>query len=165
MADKYPSAEVIGTDLSPIQPQWVPPNCSFQVDDAEMDFTFSPDSFDFVHVRNLAQGISDWDRFLGQIFTIIKPGAYVEIGELGFVAYSDDDTMPDDHGVKVFIELLSKAVTSIGRPPVDSRVLSGHLIKAGFEDVVAYDIKEPYGPWAKDRKLKQVGAMVRFNFL
>jgi methylase of polypeptide subunit release factors len=25
-ADKYPSAEVIGTDISPIQPGWVPPN-------------------------------------------------------------------------------------------------------------------------------------------
>jgi ubiquinone/menaquinone biosynthesis C-methylase UbiE len=26
MADQYPMAEVIGTDLSPIQPQWVPAN-------------------------------------------------------------------------------------------------------------------------------------------
>lgn len=26
MAEKYPMAEVIGTDLSPIQPIWVPPN-------------------------------------------------------------------------------------------------------------------------------------------
>ena len=26
MADLYPSAEVIGIDLSPIQPGWVPPN-------------------------------------------------------------------------------------------------------------------------------------------
>lgn len=26
MADKYPMAEVIGTDLSPIQPSWIPAN-------------------------------------------------------------------------------------------------------------------------------------------
>jgi methylase of polypeptide subunit release factors len=26
MADQYPMAEVIGTDLSPIQPEWVPAN-------------------------------------------------------------------------------------------------------------------------------------------
>lgn len=25
-ADEYPEAEVIGTDISPIQPSWVPPN-------------------------------------------------------------------------------------------------------------------------------------------
>jgi methylase of polypeptide subunit release factors len=26
MADEYPMAEVVGTDLSPIQPEWVPSN-------------------------------------------------------------------------------------------------------------------------------------------
>ena len=25
-ADEYPNTEVIGTDISPIQPTWVPPN-------------------------------------------------------------------------------------------------------------------------------------------
>ena len=30
-ADQFPSASVIGTDLSPIQPSWVPPNLQFQV--------------------------------------------------------------------------------------------------------------------------------------
>jgi hypothetical protein len=40
MADKYPSAEVVGTDLSPIQPRWVPPNCKFEVDDAGEKWTF-----------------------------------------------------------------------------------------------------------------------------
>ncbi len=31
IADEYPEAIVIGTDLSPIQPGWVPPNCRFYV--------------------------------------------------------------------------------------------------------------------------------------
>ncbi|KAE9969589.1 hypothetical protein BLS_005308 [Venturia inaequalis] len=36
-ADLYPSAEVIGTDLSMIQPDWVPPNLRFDIDDAELE--------------------------------------------------------------------------------------------------------------------------------
>ncbi|KAF5682476.1 mRNA 3 end-processing YTH1 [Fusarium circinatum] len=32
-ADQYPNAEVIGTDLSPIQPDWVPPNVRFELED------------------------------------------------------------------------------------------------------------------------------------
>jgi cyclopropane fatty-acyl-phospholipid synthase-like methyltransferase len=40
-ADKYPSADVVGTDLSPIQPSWVPPNCRFEVDDAERRWIFA----------------------------------------------------------------------------------------------------------------------------
>lgn len=46
-ATKYPSARVIGTDLSPIQPVYVPPNCSFEVDDAEDPWLFSH-KFDYV---------------------------------------------------------------------------------------------------------------------
>lgn len=40
VADKYPAAQVIGFDLSPIQPAWVPPNCRFIVDDAELEWMF-----------------------------------------------------------------------------------------------------------------------------
>ena len=33
MADKFPEAQVIGTDLSPIQAVLVPPNLRFEIDD------------------------------------------------------------------------------------------------------------------------------------
>ena len=49
----YPSAEVIGTDLSPIQPSWVPPNVHFQIDDCILDWTWPENYFDFIHIRNL----------------------------------------------------------------------------------------------------------------
>jgi hypothetical protein len=32
---KYPNCRVIGTDLSAIQPNYVPLNCEFQIHDAE----------------------------------------------------------------------------------------------------------------------------------
>lgn len=38
MADLYPTAQIIGTDLSPVQPSWVPPNCKFEIDDFELDW-------------------------------------------------------------------------------------------------------------------------------
>lgn len=43
MAEMFPKALVIGTDLSPVQPsnrQWIPPNCRFEVDDAEREWIF-----------------------------------------------------------------------------------------------------------------------------
>lgn len=52
MGDKYPSAEIIGLDLSPIQPVWVPPTVRFLVDDVE-DSWLAGDDFDFVHLRNM----------------------------------------------------------------------------------------------------------------
>jgi len=59
LGDEYPSAEIIGTDLSPIQPRWVPPNVRFQVDDATEEWAFPPESFDFIHARCLAGSVRD----------------------------------------------------------------------------------------------------------
>lgn len=52
VADMYPAAEVAGIDLSPIQPEWVPPNLIFIVDDME-DSWLCGDNFDFVHLRKI----------------------------------------------------------------------------------------------------------------
>lgn len=30
-ADQFPSTSVVGTDISPIQPAWVPPNLRFEI--------------------------------------------------------------------------------------------------------------------------------------
>lgn len=35
MGDVFSAANVLGVDLSPIQPEWVPPNVRFMVDDIE----------------------------------------------------------------------------------------------------------------------------------
>ena len=49
-ADEYSSAMVIGNDLSPIQPAWVPTNCKFIIDDIESDWVYRPDEpFDYIH--------------------------------------------------------------------------------------------------------------------
>jgi methylase of polypeptide subunit release factors len=54
-ADTYPKAEVLGTDLSPIQPKRTPPNCTFVVANIEQNWTFT-ETFDFIHSRFLALG-------------------------------------------------------------------------------------------------------------
>lgn len=67
-ADEYPSAEVIGSDLSPIQPSFVPPNVKFEVDDAEEPWIHPVDHYDLVHVRSLYGAIADWPAFYRNAF-------------------------------------------------------------------------------------------------
>lgn len=38
-ADEFPDTEVIGTDVSPIQPTWVPANVKFEIDDVNREWT------------------------------------------------------------------------------------------------------------------------------
>lgn len=42
MGDEYPSAHIIGTDLSPVQPALVPPNVRFFVEDSYVLPSFNP---------------------------------------------------------------------------------------------------------------------------
>ncbi|CCX06893.1 Similar to mRNA 3' acc. no. Q4IPA4 [Pyronema omphalodes CBS 100304] len=160
MADTYPMAEVIGTDLSPIQPMWVPPNCKFEVDDAELDWTFNEDYFDFIHMRNLAQSVSNWSHLISSAFRCVKPGGYLELVELGQITYSDDDSMKDDNPIKIHFETTKKAMEKIGRPPQDTENMKRKLEEAGFIDVKVMRAKQPIGPWPKDKGLKRTGAMV-----
>ncbi len=67
MGDKFPSASVLGLDLSPIQTLWVPPNVRFLVDDVEDDWLNGPD-WDFVHSRGLANTLRNLDGMVEQIF-------------------------------------------------------------------------------------------------
>ncbi|KAL1870015.1 hypothetical protein VTK73DRAFT_2824 [Phialemonium thermophilum] len=68
MADQFPSATVLGIDLSPIQPEWVPPNVKFMVDDAESQWLHPRNHFDYIHSRHTVMAIKDWPRLLSQAF-------------------------------------------------------------------------------------------------
>lgn len=158
-ADQHPESEVIGTDLSPIQPKWIPSNCRFEVDDAELDWTFKTNHFDFIHVRNISQGIADFPRFVGQIFKHTKPGGYCELADLTFTVHSDDNTMADDNPVKKYFLLLEKAMKMAGRPGYTAAQLEKFMRNAGFVDIVATSFKQPMGPWPKKRNLKMAGGL------
>lgn len=67
-ADQFPSAQVTGFDLSPIQPQWVAPNLRFEINDAcDPDWGYSKNSFDFIHVRSMYGSVADWPAFYRQV--------------------------------------------------------------------------------------------------
>ncbi|GAW25906.1 putative methyltransferase domain-containing protein [Rosellinia necatrix] len=72
MADMYPSADVLGTDLSPIQPSWIPANCRFIVDDVEDTWENGSD-WDFIHLRNMLPILRDPLALLRNAFENLRP--------------------------------------------------------------------------------------------
>lgn len=135
-ADTFPSAEVVGTDLSPIQPSWVPPNLRFLVDDAESPWLFSASRpFDFIHARDLGGAIADWPRLLRQAYTHLRPGGWIELQEFEVTLRSDDDSLRLAPMLCEFVGRLHQASEAFHRP---MNIAEGHkqrLIEAGFEDV------------------------------
>ncbi|KAG0137454.1 S-adenosyl-L-methionine-dependent methyltransferase [Tuber indicum] len=162
VADQFPSAVVIGTDLSPIQPSWVPPNCKFQVDDAENDWSFPGDSFDLIHSRHLMTSIRDWPKYIGQIYNAVKPGGWVQMVEHDFVLASDDNSLAPDSTLRYWFDLYHTAMDNMGLPSLSHKV-SEMLEEAGFTEVSQKVYGLPWGPWAKDKKLKEIGAWMLAN--
>lgn len=63
MGDRYPSCEIIGTDLSPTQVPYAPPNVRFEIDDCCSEWTYPENSFDLIHVRGLTGSVGNWPKF------------------------------------------------------------------------------------------------------
>ncbi|KAJ5019772.1 hypothetical protein K4K57_010439 [Colletotrichum sp. SAR 10_99] len=167
LADEFPAIEVIGTDISAVQPSWVPPNCIFQIDDAQLDWTFKRDHFDAIHARNLYGGIDNWQRFYDQAFTHLKPGGWFESMEFDILAGSENPEIENDpnHIFKKWAGLFWDAGDIIGRSfrqaqykgPNEEIMMVKCMKEAGFVDIVHKKWKVPIGGWAKDPFLKQVG--------
>jgi SAM-dependent methyltransferase len=136
-ADEFPSALVIGTDLSPIQPDAVPPNCRFYVDDMESEWTFSPEeAFDFIHGRALAGAIAKFDLLFRRIYENLKPGGWLEMQEFQTTIYSDDDPLLlKAPNTKRWTLLCCEAAEKVGYFGSIAEIQRLKLIDAGFTDV------------------------------
>ncbi|OJJ36317.1 hypothetical protein ASPWEDRAFT_737065 [Aspergillus wentii DTO 134E9] len=156
MADKFPGARVIGNDLSPIQPGWTPSNIDFLIDDFESDWLDQPDTYDFIHSRNLAGCVADWPRLISQAYAHLKPGAYLELKESAVWGWSDDGTLKDDSPVMDWLRGINDASRKNGRELQVYHKLKGFLIDAGFVDVHERTYFLPFTPWPADPYLKEV---------
>ncbi|KAJ9145421.1 Sam dependent methyltransferase [Pleurostoma richardsiae] len=160
-ADQFPSAEVIGVDLSPIQPPYVPPNCKFEVDDVNKAWTYKPDAFDFIHVRAMTGCVPDWVDFYKKALTHLKPGGWVEQIELSSIARADDGTIAPDSPLVRWITVFEQMGEKLGKTFSACELARDAIERAGFVNVRERRIKVPIGTWPKDRDLKQWGAWNR----
>ena len=117
VADELPSALVVGTDLSPIQPETVPPNCQFYVDDFESEWTFGPDeAFDFIHGRAIGVSVSDFGLLYSRIYRNLKPGGWAEIQEYEAYIYSEDDLKREKcPNITKWVNLCNEASVKFGK--------------------------------------------------
>ncbi|EXJ76938.1 hypothetical protein A1O3_10095 [Capronia epimyces CBS 606.96] len=158
-ADAYPEAEVVGIDLSPIQPGWVPPNLQFEVADADEAWGFGEDRFDLVHTRIMnGFGVSSWPHFYREAFSCLRPGGWVENQEFDCQIVSDDASLPEDSTMAEWAKLWNQACEMIGKTGrCDPQKLRDQMHEAGFINTRVIPYKMPIGPWPKDPMLKEAG--------
>ncbi|KAL1614208.1 hypothetical protein SLS54_009926 [Diplodia seriata] len=164
MAEAFPSAEVIGNDLSPVQPSFVPPNVKFEIDDVEDDWLYST-PFDYIHCRFMAGSLKDWPRLMAQAFRHTKPGGWVEFQDFEMRFYTQGGDFAPGSPLDKWCDELIEGITDAGFDPEPGPKLKGWVEAAGFGNVTHRLLPIPTGTWPKDRGLKEIGAFDLVQFL
>ncbi|KAI9691764.1 MAG: hypothetical protein M1822_007836 [Bathelium mastoideum] len=163
-AEDHPEAQVIGIDLSPVQPNWLPPNLQFLVDDAEDTWHYrSP--FDFIHSRMMVGSIGDWPAFLSNALQWTSPGGWIELQDVETLT-SDDGTFvkdPPSCDLARWWTLVCKAFDVAGRKVEAAEDHKQRLEAAGYVDVQESVHKWPISAWPEDEHLKRLGIWSREN--
>ncbi|MCJ1270533.1 hypothetical protein MMC22_010430 [Lobaria immixta] len=134
MGDLFPEAEVLGNDLSPIQPAMVPQNVRFEVDDVE----------------------SRW-MLVKQCYENLRPSGIVELQDGDFIWYSEDGSLKGTWLEKWSHDFV-RAAQKVGRTVQPGPQPETWIREAGFEDIHHEKVQLPLGIWPKDKKMKDVGA-------
>lgn len=169
-----------GVDVAPTQPDWVPPNCHFELDDIEQLWTW-PDSFDFIYSRDLLLAIRNWPKLIDQTYKWelsgsffrsipdsnrhLKPGGWVEFQAIIGVLGCDDDSIPENSYLRKFSSTMEAGSTQFGASLSDPMRWKGWFEDRGFCNVTQRVFKLPFNPWAADPRLKILGAWEMENLL
>jgi len=156
MGDEYPSAEIIGVDISANMPTWLPPNVRFEIADVEDPWTYGT-PFDYIHSRYMAGSIKDWPELMGQCFNHVKPGGWVEFQDFDIDYYSQDGSLTPNHALRIWLTAACSAEEITGRTLRPGKYLERWMREAGFQHVEVIKSPLPLGLWPKNKKLKKIG--------
>ncbi|KAM5386615.1 hypothetical protein ACJZ2D_000578 [Fusarium nematophilum] len=137
VADEHPEAEVIGVNLIPIQPTFVPPNVSFFVDDIEAEWVYTTPN--------------------------LSPGGYIELMDPIYPVTSDDETVSKGSAVYKWSNLMNEAASKMGSGLDSGLRYKDQLGEAGFVNVVETPYKWPMNTWPRGKEIKELGAWGNVN--
>ena len=176
MGDQHPEATVLGVDLSPIQPEWVPPNVKFMVDDIESPWIHPPNHFDLIHSRHIVMAVKDWPRLLKNAYRCapivsrphpiankisnrhLKPGGWIELQEIHHFPQSPSEIpLPTDLPLVQFWDLVAQGLDNLGVDFKRTLSLASMVRDCGYANVTERVFHVPIGTWPKNRTLKECG--------
>ncbi|KJK84604.1 hypothetical protein H634G_00125 [Metarhizium anisopliae BRIP 53293] len=165
MGDLFPTAEVIATDLSPIQPEEVPPNVNFFVEDSSDPWDYSH-KFDFIHTRVTGGCWASFEKqIVQQAFDALEPGGYFESQEVDSTLGCDDGTVNAGGALAQWLDDITRASNQCHRSLITGAIMKEAYERVGFVDVQEMIFKVPTNGWAKDAHLREIGKMWERNLL
>ncbi|KAK0377467.1 major facilitator superfamily transporter [Colletotrichum limetticola] len=161
-ANEFKDAEVIGVDLSPIQPSWAPPNCKFEIDDLEKPWAWH-EPFDFIFCRTMEGSFADPKLIIQEIYDNLTPGGWFEAGGFVLPMGCDDGSVPEESALRRWHDLMAQAGEQCGRSIESPSKYTKAIEDAGFVDIVTEKFIWPLNTWPKDKRFKEIGRWMALN--
>ncbi|ERS98939.1 hypothetical protein HMPREF1624_04132 [Sporothrix schenckii ATCC 58251] len=162
-ADCHPEAHVIGVDLSPVQ-RYTPSNASFEIDDLEEQWTFAY-KFDYIHSLMMTGAFRDWPGFYRQAFEFLNKDGWLEIQDIDFPLRCADGSLPPGSALQKWTDVMMEASEKAGFLLNTCGKAADFMREVGFVDIVRVPYKWPIGRWPKNERMKELGGLVRENFV
>ena len=114
-----------------------------EIEDCTSDWTFKPDSFDYVHLRWLTGSIPDWYTLFKEAFKSTKPGGWVESHETSSIVRSDHATIRDESALGQWPKFFLEGGKVSGRTfrAVEEDLQRKAMEAAGFVNIQEYTYK------------------------
>ncbi|KAI1324902.1 S-adenosyl-L-methionine-dependent methyltransferase [Xylariaceae sp. FL0255] len=160
-----PGALIIGTDLSPIQPNYTPPNVSFEICDAEDEWTFQL-PFDFIHMRAMITCFKNPATVLASAYAALAPGGYIELRD-PILPFHFLTPPPDGPrcALKEWGEKLVDASSRAGRDWTAAARYSEMLRDLGFVNIHERREAVALSPWVKGVQNKHISLLLQQDIL
>jgi hypothetical protein len=154
MGERYPEAQVLATDISTYRPTNLPPNVTFQIDDASHEWTFT-EPFDIIHMRDLHGAFQDWASIFTETHKHLAADGKLEVSNAGpFVLTQNYEKSYTSLFHALFVEAMSKNgiewMVGAKRDILDA---------AGLKVVRTVKMEVALGFWSEDRRTHSLGKM------
>ena len=141
----------------------MPPNCQFEVGDAEDEWQYSTE-FDFIHGRALFSCFKDPKSIFQKAYDALMPGGYFEMQDVYFKVHSVDGTV-EGTAFEEWNKVVVEGAKKLGRDWHCVRNYKRWFEEIGFEAVVERHFAWPMNRWAKGKKMKMIGTLSMDNAL
>lgn len=178
IAERFPEAEVVATDISIFGFRQGPSNLFFEVDDAREHWTYT-EPFDFIHIRGLAGAFHDWDHVYNGVYKHLRMNGYCEIADFGPISLlprrnGGDSSSPDPSSTSTttasttstsssssplltFYSALTSAAEKAGTPIGLAHLQRSTVEQSGLRVINSKILDIPVGEWSRDPRLGAAG--------
>ncbi|KAI3329626.1 S-adenosyl-L-methionine-dependent methyltransferase [Ustulina deusta] len=159
----YPGAHITGIDLSPIQPNYAPPNVAFEICDAEDEWSFRQ-PFDLVHMRAMVTCFKNPRAVFEEAYRSLAPGGFIELRD-PVLPFCFMTAPPEGCALQEWGDKLMEAARLSGRDWGVATRYSQMLSAIGFVNVAEKREAIALSPWVKGNQNKQLSLLLQQDIL